>query len=557
MGGLWLVFLLFFGVPCCRGASSIELSYECGEHSMQLLVVGSRLPHTVLFKIFDEFGNLFEVKDCSECHHFLTRLGNTTFIFSTGYHGCHVLHKARSFQLKVRVELVTASQEVTYSEDVAMVCPKPDSRSDAKVTQPPTVIDVWKTPKPFRRLFVSRPVRSYVRRCQVSPGNILCGHAGISRESCHNVGCCYNPSDLAMPCYYGNEATAQCTSDGSFLVVISRDMLDFPILLDTVHFLDSSPACRPSVKTDAFLLFRFPLTRCGATFRLVGDKLVYETTLSSSIHVQDGPDGSITRDVAFTLTVRCSYSASDFLPLKVEVFTPPPFPAVSEAGPLHFEMRIARDAQYSSYYTEAEYPVSKVLREPVYMEVQILHRTDPHLVLVLQQCWAAPTSNPMQRPQWPILVDGCPFSGDNYRTLPLTVGPALPFPSHHQRFSVATFAFLDATQQKALGGQVYFFCSVATCSVMEPCMPGCHNSRQRRFLRWSPQLLNESLDLVSSPGSVIFQESEINSERAQEKGFLHHSQVDHTIFWTLIAAFVAVAIFSVAALWYRCKQSLI
>ncbi|KAK6323513.1 hypothetical protein J4Q44_G00058520 [Coregonus suidteri] len=36
-----------------------------------------------------------------------------------------------------------------------------------------------------------------------------------------------------------------------------------------------------------------------------------------------------------------------------------------------------------SYYTAADYPVTKVLREPVYTEVHILGRTDPKLVLIL------------------------------------------------------------------------------------------------------------------------------------------------------------------------------
>lgn len=48
----------------------------------------------------------------------------------------------------------------------------------------------------------------------------------------------------------------------------------------------------------------------------------------------------------------------------------------------------------------------KVLRDPIYVEVRLLQKTDPNLVLVLHQCWAAPSTGPAAEPQWPLLVDG-------------------------------------------------------------------------------------------------------------------------------------------------------
>ncbi|CAM4565525.1 unnamed protein product [Lepidochelys olivacea] len=124
------------------------------------------------------------------------------------------------------------------------------------------------------------------------------------------------------------------------------------------------------------------------------------------------------------------------------------------------------------------------------MEVRILHRTDPSLVLVLHQCWATPSANPLQQPQWPILVDGCSFLGDNYRTQLVPVGPAsseLPFPTHHQRFVLSTFAFVDSASQVALEGEVYIYCSASACypSRLEPCRTLCPSgaaTRGRRFL---------------------------------------------------------------------------
>lgn len=61
---------------------------------------------------------------------------------------------------------------------------------------------------------------------------------------------------------------------------------------------------------------------------------------------------------------------------------------------------------YGSYYTEAEYPVTKVLRETVYVEVNVLDRTDPNIVLTLGHCWTTNSPNPHSLPQWDILIDG-------------------------------------------------------------------------------------------------------------------------------------------------------
>ena len=64
------------------------------------------------------------------------------------------------------------------------------------------------------------------------------------------------------------------------------------------------------------------------------------------------------------------------------------------------------DAAYTSFYTETDYPVVKVLRDPVYVEVLLLDKTDPALVLTLGHCWTTTSPNPHSLPQWDILIDG-------------------------------------------------------------------------------------------------------------------------------------------------------
>lgn len=80
--------------------------------------------------------------------------------------------------------------------------------------------------------------------------------------------------------------------------------------------------------------------------------------------------------------------------------TPPPPP--QPAQPLV----LPTDESYTSYHPDGDYPLVRVLRDPIYVEVRLLQKTDPNLVLVLHHCWASPSTDAAAEPQWPILVDG-------------------------------------------------------------------------------------------------------------------------------------------------------
>ncbi|CAM5149328.1 unnamed protein product [Natator depressus] len=527
--------------------SVLQHEYDCGDYGMQLLVFPSQ-GRTVRFKVVDEFGTPFEVTNCSICLHWVTSGEQGAMIFSAGYNGCHVQKKDGRNHLQVRVEELLSARAIAATYDVNMTCPKPTERdltpeeTMRHVPQPglvrpvpqpqPGLVRPVPQPQPGLVRPVPQPQPGLVRpvpqiypppsnigahlteeQCRVVAGKMPCADAP-GQAACFQAGCCYDETDLTTPCYYGNTVTVQCLLDGHFVLVVSRDMSDHPIILESVRLAYDQAGCDPIRMTEAFVIFRFPLMQCGTTVQVIHDKLIYENQLISGIDIRTGPDGSITRDSTFILHARCIYNASDFLPVQVEVFLPPTPAPVTQAGPLRLELRIATDPSYRSYLTERDYPVVKVLRDPLYMEVRILHRTDPSLVLVLHQCWATPSANPLQQPQWPILVDGCPFLGDNYRTQLVPVGPAsseLPFPTHHQRFVLSTFAFVDSASQVVLEGEVYIYCSASACypSRLEPCRTMCPSgaaTRGRRFLDINNGT-GEPQDLVSSPGPVIFQES--------------------------------------------------
>ncbi|KAJ8413630.1 hypothetical protein AAFF_G00081370 [Aldrovandia affinis] len=181
--------------------------------------------------------------------------------------------------------------------------------------------------------------------------------------------------------------------------------------LDSVRLLEGGNVapCGPIGSTAAFVVFQFPASACGTTMK----------------------------------------------PVQVNT-VPPPLP-VTAPGPL---LRLANgqcdakgcsDANVYSYYDAADYPVTKVLRDPVYVEVHILERTDPNIVLLLEHCWATPTSSPLSLPQWSLLVDG--ISGGiphNCFCLQHKV-PSMPGPpEHHELEEILEELCLSALRQQHL-----------------------------------------------------------------------------------------------------------
>ncbi|XP_036916495.1 zona pellucida sperm-binding protein 1 [Sturnira hondurensis] len=561
--------------------------YDCGLKGMQLLVF-PRQGLTIRFKVVDEFGNEFEVTNCSICYHWVTTKPQGPAVFSADYKGCHVLEKDGRSHLRVLIEAVLPNGHVDIAQNVTLVCPKPEHTWVTLGGQlvPPTTFSL-STPHagslgpPAERRFVPLPPASpslgpgpahptgarprggtseqwevvkpeYIgtnltpEQCQGDTGHIPCIVKRSSKEACQQAGCCYdNTRDI--PCYYGNTATVQCLKNGHFILVVSqKTALAHRVTLANIYLAYAPASCPPTQETESFVVFHFPPTRCGTTVQVVGNQLIYENQLASVINVQRGPQGSITRDGTFRIHVRCIFNASDFLPVQASVFPLPSPSSVTQPGPLRLQLRIAKEENFHSYYEEADYPIVRLLLEPVPVEVRLLQRTDPRLVLVLHRCWATPSANPFQQPQWPILSDGCPFEGDNYRTRVIALDRVrLPFPTHYQRFTVATFAFLDSGSQRALRGPVYFFCSASVCSPtgLETCSTTCgsRTTRQRRFS--SPHGdMAEPQDIVSSPGPVGFVDSHRKETTLEPSGSTRNSDPRLLLWMVILLAAAALVL---------------
>ncbi|NXI46576.1 ZP4 protein, partial [Galbula dea] len=460
---------------------------DCGQESLQLtLPPGWEGNDFFVLATWDTEGKAHALQNDSDCGLSVSENLDGSRKVLVSYTGCYVFEWDGSYLMLVGLEGTDAAGQKTLHEEKLLRCPVDLPALDAP--------------------------SSSVCSAVFSQDRLPCASLPVSQGDCEVQGCCYDPRDRVTPCYFGNTVTAHCTPDGQFSIAVSRDVTLPPVVLDSVQLASGrSAGCVPVVKNNAFVVYQFPLSACGTTFQVTGDQVTYENELIASRDVKTGNLGFVTRDSTFRLHVRCSYSITgNFIPLSVRVFTLPPLPAVSHPGPLSLELRVASDESYASYYTDSDYPVVKTLRDPLYAEVKILQRTDPDLVLVLHNCWATPSINSQQQLQWPVLVDGCPYTGDNYQTrlVPLSLASGLLFPSHHQRFTLYTFTFVNTPSQDMLSGLVYLHCSASVChrSVQESCTNTCPaRARSRRSAEHS---LQDGASHVSSKGPVIFLQDE-------------------------------------------------
>ncbi|KAF7664563.1 hypothetical protein LDENG_00172920 [Lucifuga dentata] len=358
------------------------------------------------------------------------------------------------------------------------------------------------------------PPRAPFEKCKVEEDEkIQCGAPDITAEQCEQITCCFD----GRHCYYGEAVTVQCTRDGQFVVVVARDATLPHLDVDSVSLLEANDAsCSPVGVTSAFAIFQFPMTACGTTLKEEKGYVVYENHMSSSYEVGVGPRGSITRDSHFELLFQCRYSSTAVEALVIDMNAlPPPLP-VAAAGPLRVELRLANgqchtkgcveeEAAYSNYYSTEDYPVIKVLGEPVYVEVHILERSDPNIILNLEHCWATSTPNPDSLPQWDLLLAGCPYRGDQYLTtvVPVDSSSGLTYPTHYKRFTIKMFAFVDQNTFIPQRDRVFIHCATAVCypSSINSCEQPCH--RQRRAAAAAMRKVSSGQRELVSSGEVI------------------------------------------------------
>uniref|UniRef100_A0A8C3I229 Zona pellucida sperm-binding protein 2 n=1 Tax=Chrysemys picta bellii TaxID=8478 RepID=A0A8C3I229_CHRPI len=300
------------------------------------------------------------------------------------------------------------------------------------------------------------------------------------------------------PCDQHAPIGKACTSDGYMDFEVLSDRTKPALDLNTIRLRD--PTCKPVFKSPSndMVQFHVPLNMCGTRQRFEGERITYENEVRALW--ADLPPRRISRDSEFRLTVVCTYKSGD-ASLSARISSlPPPVSSINQ-GPLSLILLIYPDDSYLQPYSDDQYPIVKYLQQPIFLEVQVLNRNDPNIKLVLDDCWATTSQDPSSLPRWNIVVDGCDYELDNYRTAFHPVGLAVSYPNYRQRFEVKTFAFVVG--DKALTSLVYFHCSALLCDRLHLdsplCSPRCPLSARNKRDSRTGRDLERSLSPVPCP----------------------------------------------------------
>ncbi|XP_041813234.1 zona pellucida sperm-binding protein 4-like [Chelmon rostratus] len=289
-----------------------------------------------------------------------------------------------------------------------------------------------------------------------------CGHQSISSDACYTLGCCFDARDLT--CYYRLNA---CSLDGHFVFSVKATDTDPPIDPSSLIVKDQ-PQCFPVVTTPDSAVFKIGVMDCGAKMKVDGEVMIYE------LEVEELHTKSTTKNTPFTLQIQCEYEASDLkraadLRSLYAVTNPPPVVAL---GTIRVQMRIAKDASFTSFFPEDQLPLTLPLRKAAYVEISIAQPSpDPTLSLRVRDCFAYPAS---RHSVWTLLYDGCPNPLDNMRSsVPVDDQGQTTSRSQVRRFDVKTFAFLDPHTGHPSLEKMYFYCWVEICTNDVDCAQRC------------------------------------------------------------------------------------
>ncbi|XP_068583791.1 zona pellucida sperm-binding protein 4 [Cebidichthys violaceus] len=305
------------------------------------------------------------------------------------------------------------------------------------------------------------------QECNVpSEQRLPCGPGSVSHPQCLSMGCCFGNHPPA--CYYPMD---ECTIDRHFVFSVPASLTE-PPLSPGLLVVASNSTCKSQRVTSDYALFKIPMDGCGTRRVTVGNAVIYMVEVINMVQTLSLNYGTITRDSSVRLLVECRFLPGTALSVSYLVKTPTLGPEVPAQGVFGVQLRIAKDAQYSSYYPQNHPPLQMLLGKPLYLEVRLLNAPDPSLVLLVHFCVAYPLSG---KAVWLLLYNGCPNPYDPTLQQSLVSDPQPPTPqAQTRRFTISTFQFLPDGEFRDPNEENNFMCSTEICSPHDgPCVEGC------------------------------------------------------------------------------------
>ncbi|XP_072312652.1 uncharacterized protein [Eucyclogobius newberryi] len=277
----------------------------------------------------------------------------------------------------------------------------------------------------------------------------------------------WSVGDLYLACHFPL-TTTECFPNGTMTALALK--LESVPMLEPERLRLRDRSCSPVQVTQKSALFSFTVDSCGTSRTFLDKYVVYENEIS--LDYDAGTTfprwpGRTPRTSPIDPEYRQSVSCYYRLDKRVSGafgHAPSNTPAAEiGTGQLKINMRLAKDSSYKSFYQPEDFPVPKVLQEPVYVEVSLDLSSDPRLELVLDNCWASSGPDRSSLPRWDIIVDTCENPEDRYLTqlLPVQKDASVPIPAHVKRFSIKMFTFTQ--DEQVLKEQIQIHCNSVVC----------------------------------------------------------------------------------------------
>nr|XP_020453252.1 zona pellucida sperm-binding protein 4-like [Monopterus albus] len=315
------------------------------------------------------------------------------------------------------------------------------------------------------------------RNCAVSKEEwVRCGELGISFSACETMGCCFD--DCESACYYPLD---ECSDDHHFVFAIRYNSAFVPV--DTTKLVTPGmPHCKPVIVNDKVAIFKFQVTECGTHSYKVGETVVYLTEVQTVIPALKLKYGIIARTNPLSFVFECRYykngtayaAPQSLVSVGYTVKIPSsslPSTVISD-GLYGVELRIAKDATFSSYWPSNHHTLRLLLGTKVFLELNLLSPT-PDALLLVHYCVAYPRS---AKNALVLIYEGCANPYDP--TVAILKVHGFSQNGSQRRFSVEAFQFMDITQNQYLDEEIYFMCSVEICMPLErKCEEHCFDGK--------------------------------------------------------------------------------
>jgi len=241
-----------------------------------------------------------------------------------------------------------------------------------------------------------------------------------------------------------------------------------------------------------------PVDTCGTKQWTRGDYLFYNNVVYGRAQAQGASLVVHSLDVTFNATCvfnRIVNVTASYLPNANFTLS------TTEYGELNFSMAAFSDVEHTDEITAADQPLAVGTRLFIKVEVR---SSNEELDLLLERCYATPTSNREDDNQRQFIVGGCPDLKDDNTTVHNCKNSSV------QAFEIDVFLFEGA------GNRLYFFCDVIVCFAgvsRSTCNDHCEacsaNERRRRSA--------ESYDKGSAPYNLKIGPFQIRDAAAQKE----------------------------------------